>query len=182
MVRVRPITAIRVAGRHAERAASLAAELRTSLGIEVQSTVDVEWACRDADIVCAATHSASPVVRREMLRPGTHVTSVGYNTVGREVDSATVADAIVVVEAREAVLAPPPSGCNDLRIPIDEGLIGPEHIRAEIGELVAGTRTGRTSPEQITLYKSVGIAAQDAAAAALVVAARAAGLGVDINL
>jgi ornithine cyclodeaminase len=89
----------------------------------------------------------------------------------------------VVVESREAVLAAPPSGANDLRVPIDEGLIGPDHIHAELGELVAGTRPGRTSPDQITLYKSVGIAAQDAAAAGLVLeAARAVGAGRDITM
>jgi ornithine cyclodeaminase len=89
----------------------------------------------------------------------------------------------VVVESREAVLAAPPSGANDLRVPISEGLIGPDHIHAELGELVAGTRPGRTSPDQITLYKSVGIAAQDAAAAGLVLAAaRAAGVGRDITV
>jgi len=94
-----------------------------------------------------------------------------------------VAASIVVVESREAVLAAPPSGANDLRVPIDEGLIGPDHIHAELGELVAGTRPGRTSPDQITLYKSVGIAAQDAAAAGLVLeAARAVGAGRDITM
>jgi ornithine cyclodeaminase len=94
-----------------------------------------------------------------------------------------VAASVVVVESREAVLAAPPSGANDLRVPIDEGLIGPDHIHAELGELVAGTRPGRTSPDQITLYKSVGIAAQDAAAAGLVLeAARAVGAGRDITM
>jgi alanine dehydrogenase len=123
------------------------------------------------------------VVRRELLSLGVHVTSVGYNPAGREIDSATVADALVVVESRQAVLAPPPAGSNDLRVPIDEGLVGPEHVHAEIGELLAGVRPGRTSAEQITLYKSVGIAAQDVAAANLVLtAARAAGLGVEVAL
>ncbi|HEX6869533.1 MAG TPA: ornithine cyclodeaminase family protein, partial [Micromonosporaceae bacterium] len=135
------------------------------------------------DIVCATTHSPTPVVRWEYLRAGTHVNSVGYNTAGREVDSATIAGAVVVVESREAVLGPPPSGCNDLRIPIGEGIIGPDHIRAELGELVAGTRPGRTDPAQVTVYKSVGVAAQDVAAATLVLAAaRAASAGVDVEL
>jgi ornithine cyclodeaminase len=123
------------------------------------------------------------VVHREFLGRGVHVTSVGYNTAGRELDSATVAGALVVVESREAVLAPPPAGCNDLRVPIEEGLIGPEHVHAEIGELLTGDRPGRTSPDQITLYKSVGIAAQDVAAANLVLAgARAAGIGLEVAL
>jgi alanine dehydrogenase len=109
--------------------------------------------------------------------------SVGYNTDGREVDSATVADALVVVESVAAVLAPPPAGCNDLRLPIEEGLSEAGHVHTDIGELLLGTKAGRTSPEQITLYKSVGIAAQDAAAADLVViAARRQGLGFEIDL
>ena len=111
------------------------------------------------------------------------MTSVGFNTEGREVDSATVAAALVVVESRAAVLAEPPAGCNDLRQPIEEGLVGPEHVHAEIGELLLGTRPGRTSPDQITLYKSVGIAAQDVAAAHLVLtAARERGLGHEVDL
>jgi ornithine cyclodeaminase len=123
------------------------------------------------------------VVHRDCLRPGVHVTSVGYNTAGREVDSASVADALVVVESRDAVLAPPPSGSNDLRAPIEEGLIGPEHIHAEVGELLMGTKPGRTSPDQITLYKSVGVAAQDVAAAQLVLnAARERGCGLQVDL
>jgi alanine dehydrogenase len=183
MMRVRPIQQIRVAGRSRARAASLALALQDTLGVDTQAVDTYQEACADADLVCAATHSPVPVVEREFLRPGVHVTSVGYNTDGREVDSATVADALVVVESVAAVLAPPPAGCNDLRVPIQEGLIEPGHIHVEIGELLTGAKAGRTSPDQITLYKSVGIAAQDAAAADLVLtAARRQGLGVTIDL
>jgi alanine dehydrogenase len=178
LMRVRPIRTILVAGRTPERVRSLVAELSSSLPASVEAAPSFADACAAADIVCATTHSPDPIVHLESLRAGAHVTSVGYNTAGREVDSATVAASIVVVESREAVLAAPPSGANDLRVPISEGLIGPDHIHAELGELVAGTRPGRTSPDQLTLYKSVGIAAQDAAAAGLVLAAaRAAGVG-----
>ena len=82
------------------------------------------------------------------------------------------------------MLAPPPSGSNDLRAPIQEGLITPEHIHAEIGELLLGTKPSRTSPGQISPYKSVGVAAQDVAAAHLALAAareRNLGLQVDIS-
>ena len=183
MVRVRPIQRIRVAGRSPDRVVALCSALQDSLGILVHGAVNYADACADADLICAATHSPDPVVRRACLRPGVHVTSVGYNTAGREVDSASVTDALVVVESRDAVLAPPPSGSNDLREPIREGLIGPEHIHAEIGELILGTKTGRTSPDQITLYKSVGVAAQDVTAAHLVLtAARERGLGLQIDL
>jgi alanine dehydrogenase len=94
-----------------------------------------------------------------------------------------VARALVVVESRAAALAPYPSGSNDLVWAIRDGVIGPDHIHAEIGELVSGTRPGRTAPDQVTLYKSVGVAAQDAAAAALVLAAaRERGLGIDVDV
>ena len=183
MMRVRPIRLIRVAGRSRDRATSLATRLQASLHVEALATDSYAEACDGADMVCATTHSPDPVVQRAFLSPGVHVTSVGYNTEGREVDSATVVDARVVVESLGAVMADPPAGCNDLRVPIDEGLIGPEHIHAEVGELLLGTKAGRTSPDQITLYKSVGVAAQDVAAADLVLtAARARGMGLEVDL
>jgi alanine dehydrogenase len=89
----------------------------------------------------------------------------------------------VVVESRAAAVEPFPVGSNDLAWAIRDGVIGPDHIHAEIGELVSGTRPGRTSAEQITIYKSVGVAAQDAAAAALVLrTARERGLGTEVEL
>src|SRR5215204_3838750 len=112
LVRVRPIERIRVAGRDRDKVSSLAAELRAGLAVEVDAADSYAEACAGADIVCAATHSPTPVVRRQFLGPGVHVTSVGFNTAGREVDSATVADAVVVVESRHAALAPPPAGSN----------------------------------------------------------------------
>jgi ornithine cyclodeaminase len=181
MVRVRPIRTVLIAGRTPGKVAALVTELSPAVPATVRAAA-VADACAEADIVCATTHAAEPVVRREYLRPGTHVTSVGYNTAGREVDSATVADAVVVVESRAAVLAAPPSGGNDLRVPVEEGLLSPDRV-VELGELLAGVRPGRTSAEQITLYKSVGVAAQDVAAAGLVLAAaRAAGVGRTIAL
>ena len=141
------------------------------LGIDVVACGSYAEAMAGADIVCATTHSVEPVVRREWLAPGAHVTSVGFNPDGRELDDATVADGLVVVESRAAALAPFPSGSTDLLGPIAAGLIGPDHIHAEIGELVLGTRPGRSSADQLTVYKSVGVAVQDAAAAALVLEA-----------
>ena len=169
VTRVRPFHTLRVVGRRIDRARAIAVELAEELALSPEALDDIDAACADSDVICATTHAAVPVVRGAVLPPGVHVTSVGYNTAGREVDSRAVARSLVVVESREAALAPPPAGANDLRIPIDEGVIGPEHIHAEIGELVLGTRIGRTSPEQLTLYKSVGVAAQDVAAATLVV-------------
>jgi ornithine cyclodeaminase len=184
MVRVRPIRSVVVAGRSAEKARALADELADELsGVEVSAVETFEEAVRGAAIVCATTHADAPVVSREWLAPGTHVTSVGYNTAGREIDDATVADAYVCVESRAAALAPAPAGTNDLLQPIADGVIGPDHVRAEIGELVAGTVAPPACGDRITLYKSVGVAVQDAAAAALVLgAARAAGVGRDVEL
>jgi alanine dehydrogenase len=179
---VREFGEVRVAGRSQGRAEQLAGELRER-GLPARSAASYEEAIRDADVVCAATHAIEPVVRRAWLAPGTHVTSVGYNPAGREVDAATVIDALVVVESRATALAPAPAGASELTGPIGDGLIGEDHIHAELGELVTGTRPGRSSDGQITLYKSVGVAVQDAAAAALVLArARAVGAGTSIEL
>jgi ornithine cyclodeaminase len=181
--RVRAFEEIRIAGRDPAKAAALAGELAGSLEAEVRAAASYAEACEDADVVCATTHPVEPVVRREWLAPGTHVASVGFNPAGREVDDATIADALLVVESREAVLAPDPAGSQDLLQPIERRVIDAGDIHAEVGELVAGTRPGRASDDQITLYKSVGVAVQDCAAAALVLrAARAAGAGREIEL
>jgi alanine dehydrogenase len=183
MCRVRQIREIRVAGRDPAKAAALADELGRTADADVQAAASFRAAVDGADIVCATTHAVEPVVRRRWLTPGTHITSVGFNPTGREVDDATVADALVCVESRAAALADFPTGSNDLLMPIRDGVITADHVHAELGELVVGTRPGRTSRNQITLYKSVGVAVQDAAAAALVLAtARRRGIGQHITL
>ena len=159
--RVRDFAEIRIVSREISKAEALAGEL----GPGARAVSSYEEAVRGADVIAATTHAREPVVRREWLSPGAHVNSVGLNPAGRELDAATVADALLVVESRESALAPPPAGAPEL-VGVDPG-----HVHAELGELVAGLRPGRTSPEQITLYKSVGVAVQDAAAAALVLAA-----------
>ena len=179
---VRELGEVRVAGRSAAKAEEVAREL-TADGLPARAAASPEGAVRGADVVCATTHALEPVIRREWLAPGTHVTSVGYHPEGRELDDATVADALVVVESRETALAPAPAGANDLTQPIRDGVIGADHVHAEIGELVAGARPGRTAPDQLTLYKSVGVGVQDAAAAALVLArARETGAGVRVEI
>ena len=159
--RVRRFTEIRIAGRDRARAEALAEEI----GPQARAVSSHEEAIRGADVVAATTHSTEPVVRREWLAPGVHVNSVGLNPSGREVDEQTVADALLVVESRESALAPPPAGAPEL-VGVDPG-----DVHAELGELVAGTKPGRSSRDEITLYKSVGVAVQDVAAAALVLAA-----------
>jgi alanine dehydrogenase len=165
-----------IAGRDPARARALADDLAGEIEAEVAAAPSIEEAVARADIVCATTHASSPVVRRSWLAAGVHVSSVGYNTAGEgEVDADTVHDAYLVVESRPTALAPPPAGAVELRRRTS--------VDAELGELVAGTAPGRTSPDQLTLYKSVGVAVQDAAAAVLVLdAARAAGVGRAVEL
>jgi len=159
--RVRAFTEIRVASRDRAKAEALAEEI----GPHARAVSSYEEAIRNADVIAATTHSTEPIVRREWLSPGVHVNSVGLNPAGREVDEQTVADALLVVESRESALTPPPAGAPEL-----VG-ISPADVHAELGELVAGTKPGRSSRDEITLYKSVGVAVQDVAAAALVLAA-----------
>lgn len=190
--RVRRFRSVHVAGRDAEKARALALTFAHTVHQnggpneakgDIGAHASIEQAVREADVVCACTHSPDPVVRRAWLQPGTHVNSVGYNTAGREVDAETVKAALVVVESRAAALAPPPGGSNDLQWPIRDGLIGADHVHAELGEIVSGTRPGRRDDAQITLYKSVGVAVEDAAAAALVLRlARQRGLGREVGL
>jgi len=183
VVRVRKFDEVRVAGRDVAKARALAAEISKELGLEIRAAPSFEAAMAGADVICGATHPHEPVIRRERIRPGTHVNSVGFSLDGREVDAATIRDALVVVDQRDAALAPPPRGSNDLVWAIRDGAITPDDVYAEIGELVAGTKPGRTRAEQITLYKSVGVAVQDAAAAALVLAAaRERGLGTEVDI
>jgi ornithine cyclodeaminase/alanine dehydrogenase-like protein (mu-crystallin family) len=180
LARVRSLREVRVAGRDRAKAEALAAELGAELGVPTSAAAGYREAIAGADIVCACSHSPVPVVEGAWLEPGMHVTSVGVNGAGRELDAETVARSLLVVESRAAALAPFPAGSNEIGWAIRDGAITADHVYAELGELVAGTRPGRTSADQITLYKSVGVAAQDAAAAAAVLAAaRAAGIGTD---
>jgi ornithine cyclodeaminase len=181
--RVRPIREIRVVGRNPQKAARLAAKITQEQGIQAFACEAVEQTFAGAHIICAATHSAQPVVKGAWLQPGTHVTSVGLNPEGCEVDAEAVRKSLVVVEMRAAALASGPGGSNDLKWPIRDGLIGEDHIHAEVGELISGAKPGRTSAEQITLYKSVGVAVQDAVAAHLVLeAAEKQGAGREVEI
>jgi ornithine cyclodeaminase len=182
VTRVRAFRELRIAGRRTAAAQALARELAAELALPVRAVATAEEACAGAGVVCATTASDEPVVRRAWLAPGTHVNSVGFNPRGREVDDELVAEALVVVESRATALAPLPAGANDLLDPIARGVIGADDVHAEIGELVSGEKPGRTAPGQLTFYKSVGIAVQDAAAAALVLrAARHRGRGREVD-
>lgn len=130
-------------------------------------TDDPDSAVRDADIICAATTSSRPVFDGSLLKPGAHVNTVGsYLPTMQEVDVTTIKRSLVTVDSREAVLAE----AGDLIIPLNNGDIDESVIHAEIGEIINGTKPGRTSPEQITYFKSVGVAVQDAASAQIALA------------
>jgi ornithine cyclodeaminase/alanine dehydrogenase-like protein (mu-crystallin family) len=129
------------------------------------SVATAEEAVRDADVICTTTASAEPIVQREWLKPGVHINAVGSSIPSsRELDSQTIVDASLFVDRRESTL----NEAGDFLIPQREGLIGPDHIRAELGELLLGTAEGRSSDDEITLFKSLGIGVEDLAAGELV--------------
>jgi alanine dehydrogenase len=183
VARLPGIEQVRLAGRDPADAGALVQRLGEE-GVAAEAAPSIEDAVRSADVVCATTHADRPVVLREWLAPGTHVNSVGYNLAGEgEIDPAIVRDALVVVESRAAALAPPPAGSIEIRHAIDQGVITPDHIGVEVGELVSGAHAGRTDDDRLTLYKSVGVAVQDAAAAAMVLrAALDGGVGTEVQL
>ena len=139
-----------------------------------------EEAVRGADIIVTATSSREPVLRREWLSPGAHINAVGSSiAAARELDSATVAAASLFVDRRESTV----NESGDYLFALKEGAIsGPDHIRAELGELLTGQAAGRKSPEEITLFKSLGLAVEDLASAAfLYEKARTAGRGIWVD-
>ena len=147
--------------------------------VRVAGRGEFEEAVRGADVVHATTASPEPVVRFEWLSPGTHVSSVGSTlSGGSELDPETVERAdVVVVEQRDSAFAPLPAGAPELNPRGRDGVV-------ELGEILAGRADGRTALDEITLYKSVGVAVQDLAAAALVLGAareRAAGLEIELE-
>jgi alanine dehydrogenase len=154
-----------VYNRTRARAESFAAELGPALRLPIDVLDSEEAVCRESDVLVLATTATQPIVRRSWLKPGTHVNAVGSHSPGaRELDSDTVADSRVVVDSREANL----TECGDLLVPMNEGRITREHFADEIGEVAAGKKPGRVSADQLTLYKSVGIAVEDVATGNLV--------------
>jgi ornithine cyclodeaminase/alanine dehydrogenase-like protein (mu-crystallin family) len=146
----------------AERAAAFAREMAARLGIPVEAAGSAAAALAGADVVCTVTTALAPVFEDGDLAPGVHINAVGsYKPSVREVPAETVRRARVVVDHLPSALAE----AGDLLIPMAEGLITKEHIAAELGEIVSGRKKGRESPGQVTLFKSVGVAVQDLAAA-----------------
>jgi ornithine cyclodeaminase len=132
-----------------------------------ESVASAEEAVRGADVVCTVTSSAQPVVERAWLKPGTHVNAVGSSIpTTRELDTETMAAAALFVDRRESTV----NEAGDYLFPLREGALDESHIRGELGELLIGAAEGRRSTDELTVFKSLGLAVEDLAAAELVLA------------
>lgn len=162
MSQVRSIKRCRIASRQIEHAQKFVDEMRRDYSFLLEPVESVEDALEGADLIVTVTSTREPVVRREWISPGAHLNVVGASTPhAREVDSATMAASSLFVDRRESTI----NEAGDYLFAAREGVIGPDHIRAEIGEVLTGAKAGRTSPEEITLFKSLGLAIEDLAAA-----------------
>jgi ornithine cyclodeaminase len=173
MAKVRPFARARVWSRTAEHARALAAE--ASAPFPVEAVPSAEEAVRGADVVVTATSSREPIVERAWLEPGAHVNAVGSSIpTARELDAETVAAASLFADTRESML----NEGGDYLLAVSEAGIGPDHIQAELGEVLVGAHAGRRSADELTVFKSLGIGVEDLAAAELVYArARESGAG-----
>jgi alanine dehydrogenase len=181
MAAVLPLEQVTVIARSrtsAERFAAEQAPRYPELALGAADTAAEALAA--ADVVCTVSSAREPVVTAGLLADGAHVNAVGSHAPAiREIDGELMRAARVVVDSREAAL----SECGDCLLPIAEGLFGPEHVSDELGEVLAGVKPGRRSPDEITIYQSCGIAAQDVAAAQMVyVRARSRGIGIEVEL
>jgi ornithine cyclodeaminase/alanine dehydrogenase-like protein (mu-crystallin family) len=150
-------------------------------GAQVSAVATAEEAVRGADVVVAATSAREPVLAHGWLKPGAHVNAVGASTPqAREIDTATVAASALFCDSRESVR----HEAGEFQLAVREGAIaGEEHIRAELGEVLAGSAPGRRDEGELTLFRSLGIGVEDLAAAELAVAAaREHGLGTEVEL
>ncbi len=144
---------------------SLAADVGGLTRAPVLACGTVRDAVSGAGIIVTATSSAVPVLSRDWIAPGTHINAVGACLPGaRELDTATVAAGVLVADRRQSLLAE----SGDYLLAAADGAVTPEHIRAELGELLTGAATGRAGDEEVTIFKSLGLAVEDLAAAAWV--------------
>ncbi len=176
---VRRVRKAYVFGRSRMNAENFAREMAARLDLDIELAQSPEC-LREADIVCTATTSLSPVFDAEHLKAGCHINGVGsYRADMTEIPHGAVLRAKVVVDQRQACLAE----AGDIVVPIRKGLISEHHIHAELGEVISGEKCGRTSTEEITLFKSVGNAVQDLAVAQhLAALAKEQDLGVRVEL
>ncbi|HZY45272.1 MAG TPA: ornithine cyclodeaminase family protein, partial [Anaerolineae bacterium] len=162
MACVRSIRRVRVVSRSFDHAQRFVAEMRPLYPFPVEAVKSVEEAVDHADLIVTATSSSEPILKREWISSGAHLNVVGASLPqAREVDSATIAAASLFVDRRESTL----NESGDYLFAVRDGAIGPDHIRAEIGEVLIGSKPGRSSIDEITLFKSLGLAIEDLAAA-----------------
>jgi alanine dehydrogenase len=176
---VRNVKTIKVFSRNEERAKAFATKVLQKLGIDAQVAESAREAVKGSALVVAATTSGTPVIEGAWLEPGMHISAVGANTRTKsELDIACFERSIVVADSREQVL----EETGDLRAAVESGRVRPDVVVAELSELTAGLKPGRTSPEQITIFKSVGVALQDVAVAScLFVNAERDGIGLRLD-
>lgn len=171
---VRPLRQVRVWSRTPEHAERLVAAAKSRCDASVVAAATAEDAVRNADIVATVTASPEPVLQRAWLKAGVHINAVGSSIpTAREIDTATMKGARLFVDRRESAL----NEAGDVLIPMREGAFGADHIEAELGEVVIGKNPGRRSPDELTLFKSLGLAVEDVASAAFI-ARRAREIGV----
>jgi ornithine cyclodeaminase/alanine dehydrogenase-like protein (mu-crystallin family) len=160
---VRPLKTARIAARRFESAEKFARDIQPQFKFPIVPVESAEAAVRDADIIVTVTTARKPVIKREWLRPGAHINAVGtYSPKAREIDSATMAAATLFTDRRESIL----HEAGDYLMAVEEGVINKDTIAAELGEVLIGTHPGRTSADEFTLFKSLGLAIEDLAAAA----------------
>jgi ornithine cyclodeaminase len=159
-----------------------AADAATAAGLAgVTVAASAQAALHDADVVVTVTSAREPVLRREWLKPGAHLNAVGASSPrSREIDTATVAASALFCDSRESLR----NEAGEFRLAIAEGLItGDEHVRAELGEVLAGTAAGRRDAGELTMFRSLGLAVEDLAAAQCAVAVAAQqGIGTEVEL
>jgi ornithine cyclodeaminase len=162
MLKVRKIQRVRVYSLPLEGAYEFAARERVRHGIEVEVKETAQEAVEGADILCTTTTAKEPVVAGAWIAPGAHINAVGaFTPRTRELDSAAVVHARLYVDRRESTL----HEAGEFLIPKNEGLIGDDHIVAELGEVLLGKAPARQTPTEVTLFKSLGISIEDLAAA-----------------
>ncbi len=160
--KVRPLESITVWGRSPDHAHALASRMQAELALPIRASASVEEAIADADIICTVTAAAEPILKGAWIGPGTHVNVVGSGVAGpAEVDNDLVVRSRFFADSREGVLQ---QGGEFLRAKA-AGLVDDSHIVGEIGEVLAGRIAGRRSPDEITVYKSLGHVVQDLASA-----------------
>ena len=164
LTRVRTFERICVWSPHAAHVTSLIDDMATSVRVPLEPAASAREAVDGADVIALVSAAREPVVRREWIAPGAHICAVGAcRPDQREMDTALVRDSRVFVDSVEGALAE----AGDLVIPMREGAIESTHIAAELGNVIGGRAQGRQSPTEITIFKSLGMAVEDVAAAHL---------------